>query len=446
MHIRDVSERKRTREQLARLMAEQKAILNTQTSGIVKIKNRRFAWMNTACATMLGYTEDELLNQPTSVVYPSDEAHVAFAADAYPVMLKGKVFRTDMQYRRKDGSLGWYDISGERLHQDSSESIWSFVDITERRRSEATLQLAANVFIHAREGITVADAKGAIVDVNASFTRITGYSREEVLGQNPHILHSGRQSPEFYVGMWADLLASGYWSGEIWNKRKNGEIYPELLTITAVANAQGVIDQYVGLFSDITERKQMEDKVHQLAFFDPLTKLPNRRTLGDRLSQSMLSSKRSGRYGALMVLDLDNFKPLNDVHGHAAGDVLLEALAERTMACVRGVDTVARIGGDEFVVMLSELDLDRTESISQARLIAEKIRVALAEPYSLPLTKHGKAVSVIEHRCSVSIGVVLFANHEASQEEILRWADTAMYQAKAAGRNAVRFHGADEPP
>lgn len=322
--------------------------------------------------------------------------------------------------------------------------IYGFIqDITERKKAQARLQLAVNVFSHAREGITITDPDGNIIDINPAFTRITGYSREEVLGQNPRILQAGRQNKEFYVAMWRDLLAGGHWSGDIWNKRKNGEIYPELLTISAVKDAQGNVLQYVALFADITVRHQMEDKVKQLAFVDPLTKLPNRRTLSDRLTQAMASSKRSGRYGALMVLDLDNFKPLNDAHGHAAGDLLLEAVAARMLACVREVDTVARIGGDEFVVLLSEMDTDRSESMSQAGLIAEKIRLALAAPYSLPLTRQGQEASAVEHRCSASIGVVLFLNHEASQEDILRWADAAMYQAKAAGRNAIRFYEAD---
>jgi diguanylate cyclase (GGDEF)-like protein len=173
--------------------------------------------------------------------------------------------------------------------------------------------------------------------------------------------------------------------------------------------------------------------------------LPNRRTLSDRLNQAMASSKRSGRYAAIMALDLDNFKPLNDTHGHAAGDLLLQAVAKRVLALLRGVDTVARVGGDEFVVMLSELDIDRTESIALARSIAEKIRIALAAPYSLSLTGEGKEEPTVEHHCSASIGVVLFLNHEASQEHILRLADAAMYQAKAAGRNAIRFYGEEEP-
>jgi diguanylate cyclase (GGDEF)-like protein/PAS domain S-box-containing protein len=349
----------------------------------------------------------------------------------------------DLRLLKGGGAPFWAHLAVSRVrdHDGGAELRVVISDISERKRAETTLQLASNVFIHAREGITVTDADGIIVDVNRAFTRITGYGREEVLGQNPRLLQSGRQDNAFYVAMWRDLLANGHWSGEIWNKRKSGEIYPELLTITAVTDAQGRVGQYVGLFSDITERRQAEDKVNQLAFFDPLTKLPNRRTLSDRLGQTMASSKRSGRHAALMVFDLDNFKPLNDAYGHAKGDLLLERVAGRTLGCVREVDTVARIGGDEFVVMLGELALDRAESIATARSIAEKIRAALAAPYLLPLAGVGKDAPAVEYCCSASIGVVLFVSQEASQEEILRCADAAMYQAKAAGRNAIRFYG-----
>jgi diguanylate cyclase (GGDEF)-like protein len=198
----------------------------------------------------------------------------------------------------------------------------------------------------------------------------------------------------------------------------------------------------IGTHTDITERKAMEDQVRQMAFYDTLTKLPNRRLLNDRLSQTMAANKRSGCYGAVMFLDLDNFKPLNDTHGHEAGDLLLIQAADRLRACVRGMDTVARFGGDEFVVMASELDIDPAESAAQAGIIAEKIRSALAVPYRLKLKHEGKADVFIEHRCTASIGVALFINHEASQNEILKWADIAMYRAKEAGRNSIRFHEA----
>jgi diguanylate cyclase (GGDEF)-like protein/PAS domain S-box-containing protein len=196
----------------------------------------------------------------------------------------------------------------------------------------------------------------------------------------------------------------------------------------------------IGTHTDITERKQMEEQVRQMAFYDTLTQLPNRRLLNDRLSQTMAANKRSGCYGAVMFLDLDNFKPLNDTHGHEVGDLLLIEVANRLKACVREMDTVARFGGDEFVVIASELDTDQAESAAQAGIIAEKIRTALADPYRLTLTHEGKTDVSIEHRCTASIGVALFINHETSQDDILKWADMAMYRAKEAGRNAIRFH------
>jgi diguanylate cyclase (GGDEF)-like protein/PAS domain S-box-containing protein len=195
------------------------------------------------------------------------------------------------------------------------------------------------------------------------------------------------------------------------------------------------------IYIDITERKQMEEQVRQLAFFDPLTKLPNRRLLDDRLRQTMFASKRSARYGAVMFLDLDNFKPLNDAHGHVVGDLLLVEVANRLTACVREVDTVARFGGDEFVVLIGELDADRTKSTVQARSVGDKILASLSTPYLLNIPQfNGMADGVVDHHCSASIGVVMFANHEASQDEVLKWADAAMYQAKDAGRNSIRFH------
>jgi diguanylate cyclase (GGDEF)-like protein len=197
---------------------------------------------------------------------------------------------------------------------------------------------------------------------------------------------------------------------------------------------------FVTSYIDITERKQMEDQVRQLAFYDPLTKLPNRRLLNDRLSQAMVASKRGGCYGAVMVLDLDNFKPLNDTHGHLVGDMLLIEAARRLTSCVRAMDTVARFGGDEFVVLLSDLNSDKAESTSQAGLIAEKIRISLSAPYLLTVGNDGKADITVEHHCSASIGVMVFINHEASQHDVFKWADAAMYQAKEGGRNSVLFY------
>lgn len=323
-------------------------------------------------------------------------------------------------------------------------------EVRQRQHAAEQLMLAASVFTHSREGITIADAQGLIVDVNAAFTRITGYSRQEALGQNPRILKSSRQRDDFYAAMWRTLHDTDSWSGEIWNRRKSGEEYPEMLTISVVRDAPGAIQNYVALFSDITERKAMEHKVQQLAFFDALTGLPNRRLLDDRLGLAMAASKRSGLYSALMFLDLDNFKPLNDTHGHGVGDLLLIEVAKRLTACVREIDTVARFGGDEFVVMLGELSEDKATSTAQAGQVAEKIRAALNAPYQLTVTHTGQSSSRVQHHCSVSIGVVVFNNADASPADIMKWADAAMYQAKDAGRNAIRFHepaqALNEPP
>lgn len=349
----------------------------------------------------------------------------------------------DRLYWCPDQTQFWGHLTGKRFYDANGEErglIGVIADITESRIAAEKLNLDASVFTHAHEGIMITSADGSIIDVNEAFSRITGYSRDDVLGRNPRILSSGRQDKEYYAAMWAGLLDKSHWYGEIWNRRKTGEVYAEMQTISAVRDEQGHILQYVALFSDITERKQMEDQVRQLAFYDHLTKLPNRRLLNDRLRQSMATSKRSACYGAVMVLDLDNFKSLNDTHGHLAGDMLLIEAARRLTSCVREMDTVARFGGDEFVVMLSNLSSDKTESTSQAASIAEKIRSSLSAPYRLTIRNEAMRETVVEHQCTASIGVVLFINSEMSPDDILKWADTAMYQAKEAGRNLVRFY------
>ena len=357
-------------------------------------------------------------------------------ADGTPYDLELTAVQTDGQ-QRKVFAKGFPERNGSAR----VVRIYGLVqDITERKSKEEKIRLAANVFSHAREGITIANADGIIIDVNEAFTRITGYSREEVIGQNPRILQSGRQDPAFYEAMWRDLTGPGHWSSEIWNKRKNGEVYAELLTISAVRDAQGHTQNYVALFSDITGIKEQQSQLEHIAHFDALTNLPNRRMLDDRLSQAIATSRRSGHYGALMFLDLDNFKPLNDQHGHAVGDLLLVEVARRLSACVREVDTVARTGGDEFVVALCELETDKAKSSEMAAGVAEKIRLSLALPYWLTVAKPGQGAVTIEHHCSASIGVVLFMGHEDSQTDLMKRADAAMYRAKAAGRNVVRFY------
>ena len=278
-----------------------------------------------------------------------------------------------------------------------------------------------------------------IIWANKVFYERNGYRPDEIIGQSPRIL----QGPEsdrsvldkvrHALERWQSIRA------ETLNYRKDGSTYWNEFEIVPVANEKGWYTHWVSVQRDITERKQIEFQVHQLAFYDTLTQLPNRRLLSDRLTQAMSAGKRSGLYGALIFLDLDNFKSLNDQHGHALGDLLLTEVANRLTACVREVDTVARFGGDEFVVVLSELGKNKDVSKQQASIIAEKIRSTLAKPYLLKLRPEGYAKNIVEHHCAASIGVTLFFNHEASEEDILKWADDAMYQAKEAGRNLIRF-------
>jgi diguanylate cyclase (GGDEF)-like protein/PAS domain S-box-containing protein len=300
-------------------------------------------------------------------------------------------------------------------------------------------QLAASVFDHAREGISIADTNGLIINVNEAFTRITGYAREEVIGKNSRILASGRQDKAFYAAMWRDLHSKGHWRGEVWNRHKNGELYAEMLSISAVRDDAGKTQHYIALFSDVTEHRRQEDQVQQLAFYDPLTQLPNRRLLADRLQQAMAASSRNRNFGAILFIDLDNFKPLNDLHGHGAGDLLLIEVTARLKNCVREIDTVARFGGDEFVVLLNGLDGERQLAIERAIGVAEKIRHQLATPYHINVAHQDQGALYVEHHCSASLGVTLFIGHETAQDDILAHADAAMYQAKEQGRNRVCF-------
>lgn len=297
------------------------------------------------------------------------------------------------------------------------------------REEEHQLRIAATAF-ETQEGILITDLNHHIIRVNSAFTRLTGFGAEEALGQTPDLLKSGLHDENFYSKMWEAIARNKYWQGEIRSRRKNGQIYLAWLTTTAVANEDGHVTHYVSVFSDITLRKQAEEQIHQLAFYDPLTKLPNRRLLVDRLRHSMTAGTRKMDYGAVLFIDLDNFKILNDTKGHDVGDLLLTEVARRLQECVRGADTVARLGGDEFIVMLEGLGEDTEQASAQARTVGEKIRVSIKRPCFL---------GGIEHHSSCSIGVSLFRDHEITVDDLLKQADTAMYEAKAAGRNTLRF-------
>jgi diguanylate cyclase (GGDEF)-like protein/PAS domain S-box-containing protein len=303
-------------------------------------------------------------------------------------------------------------------------------DITERKLAAEEMKIAATAF-ESRVGIAITNAKLAILKTNKAFTDITGYSAQEVVGKTPKLLSSGRHGPEFYAEMWQSITQKGTWEGEIWNRRKGGEVFPEWLTITAVRDGAGVATHYVGTFTDNTLRKVAEDQIKTLAFYDPLTQLPNRRLLMDRLAMAQTNSTRRQHHCALLFVDLDNFKTINDTVGHQVGDRLLEEVARRLSHCVREGDTVARLGGDEFVVMLEDLSLHELDATTQAEAIGENILRALDQVYE---------ISGHRHYSTASIGITLFGSvKNESIDEPLKRADMAMYQAKAAGRNALRF-------
>jgi len=280
---------------------------------------------------------------------------------------------------------------------------------------------------HTVEAIIVTDAKTRIVYVNRSFARVTGYTWKEVSGKTPQLLHSGRQSPEFYAHMWKCIRSTGRWQGEIWNRRKNGEIYPEWLSITAVRGGSGKVGHYLAIFSDITLRKREEQELYDLATHDALTGLPNRYFFSERFRHAMVRAKRAASLVALLYLDLDGFKPVNDALGHRCGDRLLQAVSRRLKRSVREVDTVARLGGDEFAVILEQLSQPR-----DAAATARKVLQALARPYLL----EGHKAKV-----TASIGIAVYPLDGDDVETLLKRADGAMYRAKSERRNDYRFWG-----
>ena len=291
------------------------------------------------------------------------------------------------------------------------------------------LNIAASAF-EVQEGVMVTDANHVILRVNKSFTKMTGYSTEEVLGKTTAMLISERHDEQFYQDILKALRHDKCWVGEVWSKRKDGVINPYRLTITAVSNSDGKVTNFVAAISDIREFKEAQESILLLAFHDPLTQLPNRRLLQDRLQQAIAGSVRSHRYGAVMFIDLDHFKTLNDTLGHNFGDMLLVEVAHRLQDCVREGDTVTRLGGDEFVVMLEDLSEDAKGATIEANIVGEKIGAVINRPYFLQDN---------EYHISGSIGVSLFCGNMDSVDELLKQADLAMYKAKNSGRNALRF-------
>lgn len=398
---------------------------------------------NLTAASLLGVAREALVKQPIRSFIAQEEQDTFQFYNQQLISTEGP-HTCDLRMMKSCGSTFWVRLSSVRETGLGNKSLYrlTFGDITESKNLEEALREQKSFFHLIAENlsdfIAVLDTEGSrlynspsyeqffgsVSDLQGtnSFAEIHPDDRERVKQVFMETIQSGQGRQIYYRFVLAD--------GSIRDMESRGSV---------IKDRDGQVVRVVVVSHDITERNRLLEKLHQMAFHDPLTQLPNRRLFSDRLSQAMAASTRSSCYGALMFLDLDSFKPLNDAYGHDVGDLLLIQVAERLKACVREIDTVARFGGDEFVVMLGQLDMDEAESISQAGSVAEKVRVALAEPYILNITQAGEVESVVSYRCTASIGVALFNHQETSQGAILKRADAAMYQAKHGGCNQVRF-------
>ena len=398
---------------------------------INRVEDGLYLEVNEGFLRLLGWRRDEVVGRTSlelNIWHNIDDR--ARLVDA--LMREGFVENLEADFVARDGRVVTALMSAHLITLQGEVCVLSVTrDITERKAAENQIRKLSLAVEQSAESIVITNLRAEIEYVNQAFVANTGYSREEALGQNPRLLHSGKTPKETYAAMWDAMARGERWEGEFYNQRKDGSEYVELASISPIRQADGSITHYVAVKEDVTSKKAAQDQINSLAFYDPLTELPNRRLLIDRLKQALAASSRHGREGALLFIDLDNFKDLNDTLGHDKGDLLLQQVARRLSACIREGDTVARLGGDEFVVILDDLSVSPLEAASQAELVGEKILQAL----SLPSALAGQV-----HHSSASIGVTLFSDHEETIDELLRRADLAMYQAKSSGRNTLRFY------
>jgi diguanylate cyclase (GGDEF)-like protein/PAS domain S-box-containing protein len=426
----DITVHKRAEQERTRLAAivesSDDAILSMALDGTIDSWNR-------GAEKIYGYAADEIKGSNLSLLVPDDrreELDQLFAQ----VRLGESVTDYETVRVRKGGDRFSIALTISPLRDATGRIIGiSGIgrDLTVRKRAEEELHIAAITF-QMQEGIMITDHHARIERVNRAFTQLTGYGADEVVGRTPALLKSGRHDQAFYASMWKTLGDEQYWQGELWNRRKDGQVYPVRMTISSVRAADGQVTRYVASFADITHQKAAEAQLHRLAFYDPLTELPNRRLMLERLRQAFAASARNGQHGAILFIDLDHFKALNDTQGHDIGDQLLTQVAGRLRACVRDDDSVARLGGDEFVVMLEDLGQEQEAAVIRTEVVAEKIRKAIAQPYVIG----GHA-----YESTSSIGIAVFFGHAESVDEMLKRADAALYRAKAAGRNTLQVFG-----
>jgi diguanylate cyclase (GGDEF)-like protein/PAS domain S-box-containing protein len=426
--ISDISERKYNEMRIEALLAEQGAVLDNVMFGILYVRERRVVSTNRRFDELFGYAEGELVDDPVGVLFPSAEDCAQGLEASAPVLARGDDYSEERLFRHRDGRLFWCAVSGRAFDPERIDAgaIWVFADITERRQAEEKLRLSATVLEHIADGVMVIDVHGRIAATNPAFTQITGYTEREAVGTYSNLTRMTGADAGFHETLWADLAETGFWRGEIRNLRKNGDTYLEWLTVSAVRDDHDAVTHYVCVFSDITKVKESQDKLDHLAHHDPLTGLPNRLLFHDRLQHAMVRTARAHRQLAVMFIDLDRFKTVNDTLGHHVGDELLKQVAALLAGCLRDGDTLARLGGDEFIVLLEDID-----GAQGARQVAEKLMQLFERPV---------LVSDYELFVTGSVGISLFPHDAVDMNVLIRNADVAMYQAKARGRNGYQLY------
>ena len=429
--LKDAEERFRTERALAKSEAHLQAITNAipdilfvldRDGRYLDIRTQNDKLLYRDKQSVIGRLAKDILPQPVATWLLS-EIHAALASPQ--VRTLQYALETPAGKKVFEGTLQAIETRSE----EAPRVILVVRDISERVRMEQELRIAAIAF-ESQQGMIVTDPETRILRVNKAFTRITGYRADEVIGKTPKVLSSGRNDAALYREMWARLATDKLWEGEVWNRRRSGEEYPEHLSISAVLNDANEVTHYVGSFSDISLSKANEAEIHQLAYYDHLTSLPNRLMLTNRLRRALSVSNRSHHYGALMFIDLDDFKNINDLHGHQTGDALLKEAAKRLRQVVRDSDTVARFGGDEFVILLEELSSDTSEAASAAERVAEKVLDTVSQPY---------LIDDQSYKSSASVGITLFNDSRQSVDVLMQSADLSMYESKRNGKNQLRF-------
>jgi diguanylate cyclase (GGDEF)-like protein/PAS domain S-box-containing protein len=431
---RDVTELKRTEQALRRSVEEYSGLVRRVPAGVFKLRMRAgggavFDYVSPRWCELLDLEEGEVLHDYGAAlarIHPDDQE--AFIRLNDEVRAGGRRFEWEGRIVRRAGEVHWLHIESQPTKLENGDILWDGIqyDVTDRRHAEEALRINASVFDNSQEAIIITDANNIIIDVNRAFTRITGYTRDEVLGRDPRLLSSGRQDQAFYAAMWTALAEELVWRGEIWNRRKNGEVYAELLSISAICDERGAVQRHVGIFSDITYFKDHEAELSRVANFDALTGVPNRRLLSDRLSQAIAHAKRADKLLAVCYIDLDGFKEVNDRHGHEVGDRLLIDITRRLQDVLRAGDTLARLGGDEFVVLFNDLNQE-----AECFQILERVMQTIAQP----IDAGGQQIVV-----SASIGVTFYPLDDADGDTLMRHADQAMYIAKQTGRNRYQLY------